>query len=128
MRMTKQQVDKIMCMMDQACRATWGESPVPSEGSWTRGVWEREIQSRSRYGTRAWAQAIESMVATATAGSKCPKLGDLTTAVEGLVENPQVSAAQRAEIRRELSAPFEESMAAVEAAYRKLMESRAGRD
>lgn len=128
MRMTKQQVNAVIGMMHEACLATWGESPVPPEDTWTRGVWEREITARSRYGTRGWTAAIEALVAGATAGSKCPKLGDLTTAVEGLVDDTRVSAAERAEVREALRAPFEESMAAVEAAYRKLMESRAGRD
>lgn len=109
MKMEKEQVNDVIEMFHEVCITTWHESPVPLEQSFTRGVWEREISSRGQFPGKAWADAMGLMVAGATANSKCPKLGDLLEAVEGLLENDEYSSADKAELKRHLNSRYARS-------------------
>lgn len=124
MKMNKEQVNDVIEMFHEVCTTTWHESPVPLEQSFTRGVWEREISSRGQYPGKAWADAMGLMVAGATANSKCPKLGDLLEAVEGLLENDDYSSADKATLKKHLHSRYARSDEAKAAAYEQIKQQK----
>lgn len=122
--LNKEQAAGVIDFFHEMCLETWHESSVPQNEGALRDGWIDAVLSRRRYPAKAWMQAIVLMMQAATSTSKCPKLRDLTDAIEGLSENDDLSASDRAALKRHMQSQYARSDEAKAAAYEQIKQQK----